>query len=257
MTRFPSTNSQTQAICVVPARRGSGRLPDKNNQIVGDQSLIGHALDLVKASDCFNDIVVSTDCEVTSRTASSKGVAVQWRPPDMAGGEVPIHSVFEYVVKEHEELVKKRFKYGCLYLPTAIFIPVSWTRAAFDWLVEPHLSAYGKLKHVGHVRGRNDGFPEFYRLTRAGGAYAQFIMLSWEGMVDLDIHVQSDLEIARAIWGLMQDGLVRLPMGHQMIPPQNLSMAATPFRDRGIDPKTGVVESIVSDDQLPSMVEPI
>ena len=54
---------QDKAICVIPARGGSKRIPGKNIRLIGGIPMIGHAIRTAIASDCFKRIIVSTDNE--------------------------------------------------------------------------------------------------------------------------------------------------------------------------------------------------
>ena len=49
------------AICIIPARSGSKRIPLKNIKKINNVHLIGHVIKNLKSSSIFKDIFVSTD----------------------------------------------------------------------------------------------------------------------------------------------------------------------------------------------------
>lgn len=51
-------------ICIIPARKGSKRIPSKNIASFCGKPMILRSLDLALESNLFNDIVVSTDCNL-------------------------------------------------------------------------------------------------------------------------------------------------------------------------------------------------
>lgn len=72
-------------LAVVPARGGSKRLPRKNLLQLGDKPLIAWTLDAAVESQCFVDVLVSTDDEEIAETAKAYGALVPWlRPAEFA-----------------------------------------------------------------------------------------------------------------------------------------------------------------------------
>lgn len=50
-----------KALAIIPARKGSKRLKDKNMRLLGGKPLVQHTLDAAVMSNCFDDIYLSTD----------------------------------------------------------------------------------------------------------------------------------------------------------------------------------------------------
>lgn len=51
-------------VCIIPARGGSKRIPNKNHKPFSDNfSLVQHAVNTVKQTNLFDQIIVNSDCE--------------------------------------------------------------------------------------------------------------------------------------------------------------------------------------------------
>ena len=48
-------------ICVIPARAGSKRIPRKNIKNFNGKPIISYSIEAAINSDCFDEIIVSTD----------------------------------------------------------------------------------------------------------------------------------------------------------------------------------------------------
>ena len=219
MNQFPSTDPYEQSICIILAGGHSERLKDKNKQVVDGLSLLARSIRLAKRADCFNEIVVSTDDRDLEEIAIGEGVVCQWRPQHLCGPKIRTYEVFEGTLEGHERYYQKRYKYGCCFLATNIFVPVWWIRQQFNLLVTPAENAVGKALAWGMVEGPNDSYPYFVRLTRAAAFYPKIRTAKVDGLIDLDIHVEGDLHIARSIQGLIKTGVISDPMGGDVLQP--------------------------------------
>jgi CMP-N-acetylneuraminic acid synthetase len=73
---------------MVPVRAGSTRVPDKNIRPFGDTNLLLLKLKLLKRVAGIDQIIVSTDCEISADIAGKEGVKVQWRNDYYAGSKI-------------------------------------------------------------------------------------------------------------------------------------------------------------------------
>ncbi len=75
--------------CVIPARAGSSRIPDKNLALVGGRTLLERAVGT--AIEAFGTAYVSTDDERYAALARAAGAEVpQLRPRELATAESPV-----------------------------------------------------------------------------------------------------------------------------------------------------------------------
>ena len=96
-------------LATVCARTGSKRLPGKNTRMLPNGlTLLDHTLWYAQISQCFDDIVLSTDIE-GARMYESGGIIVVERPPELAtdtAGKVP---VIRHALLEAERMAGKTY----------------------------------------------------------------------------------------------------------------------------------------------------
>lgn len=109
-------------ICVIPARGGSKRLPDKNIKPFHGLPMIGHSLQTAAASGLFSVIHVSTESDQIASIAEGMGFHIPFRrPPDLAGDHVPLMPVLKHVVEEYASR-GSHFSAVCLLMACAPLI---------------------------------------------------------------------------------------------------------------------------------------
>ncbi|MEC9343719.1 MAG: pseudaminic acid cytidylyltransferase [Pseudomonadota bacterium] len=67
---------RTDAICIIPARGGSRRVPGKNIRLFAGKPLIAHSIAAALASGCFARVIVSTDDEAIAAAARDFGAEI-------------------------------------------------------------------------------------------------------------------------------------------------------------------------------------
>lgn len=65
-----------RTIAIIPARKGSKRLPEKNSKLLGGKPLAQWTIDCALKSQIFDDIIFSTDDKNLSEMATSSGCIV-------------------------------------------------------------------------------------------------------------------------------------------------------------------------------------
>lgn len=70
---------------IIPARRGSKRIPNKNIKSFAGQPIISYSIKAAQATDLFDRIIVSTDSEEIAEVAKTYGMEVPFiRPAELA-----------------------------------------------------------------------------------------------------------------------------------------------------------------------------
>ena len=93
-----------RVLAVVPARRGSKRLPGKNIRELGGKPLITWTIDSALESGLFCDVLVSTDDPRAADIAIASGALVPWlRPADLALDETPSIEVVIHALSYYED----------------------------------------------------------------------------------------------------------------------------------------------------------
>jgi N-acylneuraminate cytidylyltransferase len=110
-----------RAICIIPARGGSKRIPRKNIRTFLGKPIISYSIENAHESGVFDRIIVSTDSFEIAQTAKDFGAEIPFmRPPDLSDDfsttDEVIRHALEWVVKNGLNL-----DYLCCLYPTAPF----------------------------------------------------------------------------------------------------------------------------------------
>ena len=84
-------------IAIIPAKKDSNRMPDKNMRVLLGRPLLEYAIDYAKQSRRISRIYVSTDDMAIADFAESQGVKVVSRP-EILGGETPLLDVYRHAL---------------------------------------------------------------------------------------------------------------------------------------------------------------
>ncbi len=71
-------------ICMIPARLGSKRIPNKNLRLLDGKPLACHIAEKALASKCFDDIFINSESDIFSSFASEMGIGFHKRPEELA-----------------------------------------------------------------------------------------------------------------------------------------------------------------------------
>lgn len=95
-------NREHQTIAFVPARGGSARIPRKNLQRVGEETLLDRAISVGMAS-CTRVVVSSDDASIRA-SARERGAETHKRPPKLADAKAQIEdAVAHWLLREDLE----------------------------------------------------------------------------------------------------------------------------------------------------------
>ena len=116
-------------LCVIPARAGSKRLPNKNKLNLGGKPLISWTIELAKKLFPTEHIIVSTDDTDIAKLAASLNVAVPWmRPTALAGDHASSTDVVLHALSWYENAIAK-VDAVILLQPTSPFRKLETVRA--------------------------------------------------------------------------------------------------------------------------------
>lgn len=98
-----STTGAQRVLAVVPARKGSKRLPGKNLLSLAGRPLIAWTISTAVESGLFCDVLVTTDCSEIASAAVKAGASVPWlRPPELAGDDSPSIDAVAHALRQYE-----------------------------------------------------------------------------------------------------------------------------------------------------------
>lgn len=130
------TSNKKRTILIIPARGGSKRIPKKNIKKFIDRPAIEYAIAAAKASDCFDEIMVSTDDPEIAEISKSRGAKVPFlRSAKNSSDKASTISVLEEVLAQYKKLGHKFDLVCCLY-PTAFFVTAEKLRNAKEMLIQ-------------------------------------------------------------------------------------------------------------------------
>ena len=111
-------------LAVIPARKGSKRIKNKNYKNFHGQPVFYYTLDYATESQLFTKIHVSTDCENVAIKTKEYGLEIDFpRPTELADDHTPLFSVLKFVVSKYREL-GEQFDEAWLLMPCAPLIEV-------------------------------------------------------------------------------------------------------------------------------------
>jgi len=122
-------NTGLQTVAVLPARRGSKRVPEKNLALFRGKPLIAHTVEQALESGIFDHVFVSTDDEKIMKVASDYAVEILARRPELSNDKATLLNVIRDVIS-----MKGIDPGACvgLLLVTAPLRSVEDVRAAYD-----------------------------------------------------------------------------------------------------------------------------
>ena len=109
-------------LCIIPARGGSKRIPRKNIKEFGGKPIIAWSIEAARISECFDQIIVSTDDDAIAEIAESHGASVPFRrPAELSDDYTGTSAVINHAVTWYSEHCWEPQAVCCLYA-TAPFV---------------------------------------------------------------------------------------------------------------------------------------
>ena len=101
-----------KALCVIPARGGSKRIPLKNIKKFLGKPLIYYTIKSAKESKIFDKIIVSTDSRKIKKVSMKYGAEVPFIRPKRISGDVPTEDVTVHAVNFFK---KKKIEFDVVF----------------------------------------------------------------------------------------------------------------------------------------------
>lgn len=106
-------------VAIIPARKGSKGIPNKNIIKLNGIPLIEHSILQAKNSKLIDKVIVSTDSEIIFKIAEDCGVDIKGlRPKEYSSDTAILYDVLKYEVKNHL-LVENNYEILILLQPTS------------------------------------------------------------------------------------------------------------------------------------------
>jgi len=118
-------------LCVIPARGGSKRISRKNIKEFNGKPIIAYSIEAALASNCFEEIIVSTDDGEIAEVAKEYGAQVPFmRPDELANDHAGTLPVIKHAVEWFEQNDIMPECVCCLYA-TAPFVQSQMIQDAY------------------------------------------------------------------------------------------------------------------------------
>jgi pseudaminic acid cytidylyltransferase len=165
--RVPSIEDKGMKIAVIPARGGSKRIPRKNIKEFSGKPMIAWSISAARASQMFDQIVVSTDDDEIAAIAREHGAVTPFvRPLDLADDLTPTVPVIAHAVAACRQLGWE-VDYACCIYPCAPTVQGGDLRDAFALLQERNAHFVFPVTEYAHpiqraMRQMPDGSMQFF-----------------------------------------------------------------------------------------------
>jgi|TARA_B110000483_G_scaffold113801_1_gene138194 CMP-N,N'-diacetyllegionaminic acid synthase len=136
--------------CLIPARAGSKRVPNKNIKKLNNLELFVHTIKFAK-SFSFLEICFSTDSKKYKKIAEKYIKVDQLRPKKLSLDNVKTYDVFKYELNRVEKKLNKKFKYLLLLQPTVPFRKKNHLIRAFKYIKSKLVDSIVTINPVGGV----------------------------------------------------------------------------------------------------------
>jgi len=128
-------------ICIIPARGGSKRLPGKNLRMIDGEYIINRVIKIAKASNLFDDIIVSTDSMQIASIIIGAKVSMR---PDKISGDIAEDEVLRWTADEYFGL---NF---CRIYPFAVLLTPERLCNGFKEFITDKYDAVMECQKYGH-----------------------------------------------------------------------------------------------------------
>jgi len=123
-------------LCVIPARGGSKRIPHKNIKSFCGQAMIGYSIKAALDSQCFDQVIVSTDDAEIAKIAKLFGAIVPFvRPDELANDYTATVPVIKHAIEWFDDQNQLLSEVCCLYA-TAPFVQADAIKKAYKKMMQ-------------------------------------------------------------------------------------------------------------------------
>jgi pseudaminic acid cytidylyltransferase len=145
-----------KTICIIPARKGSKRIKNKNLKFFCGKPIISHVIQNLKKFNMFDKIVVSTNSKKIENIAKKLGIEVLIRSEKLSNDFTDTKTVIVDAIKKLEKKNLNFNKIVCVY-PTSVFLKINHLKLAIKKLKKKTSFVYSAKKYEHTI------FRSFYK----------------------------------------------------------------------------------------------
>ena len=129
-------NIDLQPVCIIGARKGSTRLPEKNRKEILGRSLYNLALDAAVAADIFSNIIFTTDDDqIIQGLSDNDRIIVDQREPTLSDANTIMWKVGLYILEKYRK-VTENTESICFINPCHPFRSPALIREAYQQFID-------------------------------------------------------------------------------------------------------------------------
>ena len=125
-------------LVVIPARGGSKGIPRKNIRLLGKKPLIAHTIEMAKASDYVDDVVVTTDDDEIKFIAEKFKAETVKRDGKLAEDSIPLDPVIYDATIQKENETNESYDIVITVQPTSPLLKTKTLDLAIETLLNPN-----------------------------------------------------------------------------------------------------------------------
>lgn len=121
-------------LCIIPARSGSKRIPNKNIMPFMGKPIIAYVIEKAISSGLFDEVMVSTDSEIISDIAIFNKASVPFLRSDFASNDFASTADVILEVINSYKMQGKIFENICCIYPTSVLVSINQLVSGFKML---------------------------------------------------------------------------------------------------------------------------
>jgi CMP-N-acetylneuraminic acid synthetase len=138
-------------MAIIPARGGSKRLPKKNIMPLCEKPLIGWTIEASIKSNCFDEVIVSSDDDNIIEIAKKYGASVPFiRPKELASDTATSYDVVKHAVEFYKNELNKEFDFIVILQPTSPLRTAAHIQEAIKQRTDMNADAIVSVCEVEH-----------------------------------------------------------------------------------------------------------
>ena len=137
-------------ICIIPARKGSKRIKNKNIKLFYGKPIISHVIEKLKKFKIFSKIYVTTDCRNIEKIAQKYKIGVIKRGKTLSNDFTDTKTVVVDAIKKLERK-SLNFEFVCCVYPTSIFIKKKYLNFSLKKILKNKLDFMFSAKKYDHT----------------------------------------------------------------------------------------------------------
>ena len=172
--------NNNKILVVIPARKGSKRIPRKNIRLLNNKPLISYSIGIAKASQYVDDVVVTTDDSEIALISEKFGASVIRRSEELSTDEVLLDPVVYDAMIQKEKLAFDEYDLVITLRPTSPLIKTDTLDRAIEKFEDFSVDSVISVEDDRHLSWGYDEENQRYFPTYIQRANAEYLPKSYK-----------------------------------------------------------------------------